>query len=276
VIRDFAEPHRQNHERWLVSYADFITLLFAFFVVMFASSQADRQKVQKASDSVRRAFNGERTVPKMASVLGGTVNNIGQGNRMLRGPGGSEIAPAPVKPVELRSMQQLLGNELADEIGKGKLSLHMETRGLVISLQEAAYFVSGDDQVSAEAYPVLGRIATQLEKVSNPVHLEGHTDSIPIHNARFRTNWELSSSRGIAMLEALSTRLPSSSSRLAVVAYGDAFPVASNETPEGRARNRRVDIVILNQSGMTSLPDSIHDESAKPSPVPPASLQAKP
>ncbi len=248
-MKDAQEPEHPSHERWLVSYADFITLLFAFFVVMFASSQADHQKVQKASDSVRRAFNGEHSMPKVSSVLGGSTNDLGQGNRLMRGPGGGD-------PVELRSMLKLLSNELSDEINTGKLSLHMEVRGLVISLQDAAYFVSGDDKVAAQGDQVLDRIAAQLEKIPNPVHLEGHTDSIPIHNSRFRSNWELSSSRGIAMMEALSSRFHPDASRVAVVAYGEAFPVAPNDTPEGRAKNRRVDIVILNQSGMVTLPDS--------------------
>ena len=242
-----------NHERWLVSYADFITLLFAFFVVLYASSQADRQKMVKAAQSVRRAFNGE---PKVAHVLGGTVDDVGQGNRLMQGPGGAKTANVPPEPADLLPSVEILKESLADEISQGRISMHMETRGLVVSLQEAAYFVSGDDKVSAAGYPVLKKIAAPLEKIPNPIRLEGHTDSIPIHNSRFTSNWELSAARSIAMLEALRTHFSIESGRMSVVGFADAFPLEDNDTPEGRAKNRRVDIVILNKAGLVSLPNS--------------------
>ncbi len=243
-----------THERWLVSYADFITLLFAFFVVLYASSQADRQKTMKAAESVRRAFDG---APKVAHVLGGTIDDVGQGNSMNRGPGGAKPDTTPQPPADLVSTSELLNESLADDIHAGRISVHTETRGVVVSLQEAAYFVSGDDKVAEAGYPVLQKISVTLAKVPNPIRLEGHTDAVPIHNSRFHSNWELSAARSIAMLEALSTQFSIATNRMSVVGYADAFPLDTNDTPEGRAKNRRVDIVILNKAGLISLPNSI-------------------
>jgi chemotaxis protein MotB len=243
----FKDEEEGSRERWLVSYADFITLLFALFVVLYASSQADRQKATKTAESLRRAFSG---APKIAHVLGGTIDDVGQGNRLMRGPGGAQELGDLVPTFEM------LNGSLAEDIKAGRITIHTEARGLVVSLEEAAYFASGDDKVSPAGYPVLQKIAATLEKISNPIRLEGHTDAIPIHNSRFHNNWELSSARSIAMLEALSTQFSIEARRMSVVGFADAFPLEANDTPEGRAKNRRVDVVILNQAGLISLPNS--------------------
>jgi chemotaxis protein MotB len=249
--RRHPQQSHENLERWLISYADFITLLFAFFVVMFASSQTDRKKVGEA---VRRAFSGE--APQVSAVLGGTVDDVGVGNAMRKGPGGSQIY-TPVPPTsELLPSQEFLDRELAEQIADGKLSIQMEARGMVVSLRDAGFFVSGSDELSPDILPVLEKISETVLKTINPVRLEGHTDSMPIHSLRFRSNWELSTARGIATLVALNTRFNVPVGRMAVAGYADNFPVDTNDTPEGRAKNRRVDIVILSQAGRVSLPDS--------------------
>jgi chemotaxis protein MotB len=126
--------------------------------------------------------------------------------------------------------------------------MRLEARGLIISLREAAFFGSGDDAINAGSLTSIGKMAAVLQTLPNPVRLEGHTDSVPIHNSRFRSNWELSAARSIAMLEVLSTRFQIPAGRFAVAGYADTVPVASNDTDEGRAHNRRVDIVILNRT----------------------------
>jgi chemotaxis protein MotB len=171
-------------------------------------------------------------------------------------PGGARTGVAR-EPADLAPTVELLKTSLADDIKAGRINIHMETRGLVVSLEEAAYFVSGDDQVSAAGIPVLQKIAATLSGVPNPIRLEGHTDAVPIHNSRFHSNWELSAARSIAMLDALSTQFAIESTRMSVVGYADAFPLDTNDTPEGRAKNRRVDIVVLNKAGMVSLPNAI-------------------
>ncbi|MFN0169627.1 MAG: flagellar motor protein MotB [Bryobacteraceae bacterium] len=246
----------ENHERWLVSYADFITLLFAFFVVMFASSQADKGKAKQMSESIRKALEEDQFAAAMQGILGGTVGDKGPGNRMMKGPGGVEkgTAEAPKPgPVELAPSRELLERQLDREIKSGMLQVNMEPRGLVVSLRQAAFFPSGGDSIDPNTYAVLQKVAGVIDKLPNKVRLEGHTDSVPIHNAKFRSNWELSSARGVAMLQLLS-RYGIPERRLSVGGYAETTPIDTNETDKGRARNRRVDIVILNEYGLQGEP----------------------
>lgn len=242
----------ENHERWLVSYADFITLLFAFFVVMFASSQTDKARARQVSEAVEKALDHGSSVsipPAVAKVLGGTVDDRGQGNAMMKGPGGAQHAMKDAPPdsvIELMPSLQRLNKELADEIQKGKLEVRMEPRGLVISLRQSAFFSSGTDALDQSNLPVIRKLAELIATLPNSIQIEGHTDSIPIHNARFKSNWELSCARAIAVLETFCGTYQLNRARFSVVGRADTVPMDSNETPEGRARNRRVDVVILN------------------------------
>ena len=241
----------ENHERWLVSYADFITLLFAFFVVMFASSQTDKSKAKQVSEAVEKALKEGSSVsipPAVAKVLGGTVDDRGQGNAQMHGPGGAQKAAKEEQPdvMELGISLKMLSTQLADEIKEGKVEVSMTPRGIVVSLKQAAFFPSGTDAVDLTTMPTLQKVAGALKAVSNPVRIEGHTDSVPIHTARFRSNWDLSAARSIAIMEALSTHFEIAAERLSIAGYADTVPVADNATAEGRARNRRVDLVILN------------------------------
>jgi chemotaxis protein MotB len=254
----------ESHDRWLVSYADFITLLFAFFVVMFASSQTDKAKVQMVSDSVRSALEKGGMRAAVHEILGGTVDEVGKGNAQLRGPGGSEPVNRPIttQEVELLPSMHYLTAALDQEIKAGKIEVHMEPRGLVVSLKQATYFPSGGDTIAPETLGSIEKIAAAIEGLPNVVRLEGHTDSVPIHTDRFRSNWELSAARSIAMLELLSTKYEIPRERLAIAGYADTVPIAPNDTEENRALNRRVDIVILNhplaiKSSATSEPAAI-------------------
>ena len=247
----------ENQERWLVSYADFIALLFAFFVVMFAASQADKGKAQQVSESVKKALEGDKMSAMIAAILGGTVGDTGKGNAMLRGPGGVYKAPEERKEqplAELVPSLKVLSEELKREIESGQIQISMQPRGLVVSFNQAALFPSGEDVISPAAYDGLEKVAAAINKIPNPVRLEGHTDSVPIRTPRFRSNWELSAARSIALLELLSTRFGVLRQRMSIAGYADSAPVASNETDEGRARNRRADIVILNEQGVIGEP----------------------
>jgi chemotaxis protein MotB len=265
VARKKKAPEHENHERWLVSYADFITLLFAFFVVMFATSQSDKGKAQQVSDSVKRALEGEKMSQVVSAILGGTVTDKGKGNAMMRGPGGAnqsvelkgskdEKDSKDEKLAELLPSLKVLSEELKKEISEGKIQISMQARGLVVSFNQAALFAPGEDVISREAYDGLEKVASAIAKMPNPVRLEGHTDSTPINTARFRSNWELSSARSIAILELLTNKFSVPRNRLSIAGYADTAPVASNETEEGRARNRRADIVILNEQGVIGEP----------------------
>jgi chemotaxis protein MotB len=252
-------PVAENHERWLISYADFITLLFAFFVVMFASSQTDKAKAQQMSDSIKNALGKDKISSAVAGILGGAPGIKQQGNAQRKGPGGSlkantEPAAAASKLVELIPSLQMLRSQLKGEIDSGMLQVSMEPRGIVVSLRQAAFFPPGQDTIDAGTYATIQKLATVILAVPNKVRLEGHTDAVPIHNARYRSNWELSSARGVTMLELLTGRYNVPENRLSVGGYAETIPIASNLTPEGRAQNRRVDIVILNENGLRGEP----------------------
>ncbi len=215
MVRKRHLPAAENKDRWLISYADFVTLLLALFVVLFASSQPDKHKVQQVAYSVKEALReGE-----------------GVASRSLK------LTP------------EYLEESLAPEIESGRIEVHRETRGLVISLRQAAFFPSGGDEISASGLDALEKISTTIRDIPNPIRFEGHTDSVPIRkqndNQRFRNNWELSTARSIAILELFARRYGIPESRFAAAGYAETRPVDSNDSAEGRAHNRRVDIVIL-------------------------------
>ena len=256
MARKRSHPAHENHERWLISYADFITLLFALFVVMFASSQTDKTKAQQVSESVKYALDKGGVKAVVHEILGGTVDDVGKGNAMMRGPGGSQTptvarndVPSEKVPVsELLPSMRYLNQALEQEIKDGKVEVRLEARGLVVSLRQSAFFPSGGDEIAPASFGSLAKIASTIRDLPNPIRLEGHTDSIPIHNQHFRSNWELSAARSIAMLELFCTKYEMPRSRFAIAGYADTSPVDSNNTPEGRGHNRRVDLVILNQT----------------------------
>ncbi len=260
----------ENHERWLVSYADFITLLFAFFVVMFASSQVDKGKAKQVSEAVEKAFEGSKLPVSIREILGGTVDDKGKGNAQMKGPGGAQKATQDVKPAQVAELipsMEYLSKELNQEVRSGKMKLSLEARGLVITLSQAAFFPSGGDAIAPAMFGSIGKVANAIRGLPNPVRLEGHTDSVPIHTPRFRSNWELSAARSIAMLELLNTRYAIPVKRLAVAGYAETIPVDSNDLEPGRAHNRRVDIVILNKQGLVKEPVVSSSPAAKSKPV---------
>ncbi len=272
-----------NHERWLVSYADFITLLFAFFVVMFASSQTDKAKARAISESVSEALDKGGVQAAVHEVLGGTVDEKGKGNAQMKGPGGSQPKnepnpPPPPDAKELLPKMKFLTDALKKEILEGKVEIKQENRGLVIRMQDAAFFPSGDDSVDPQKFAAIEKIAGFIRDTPLPVRLEGHTDSRPIHSARFHSNWELSSARAIALLEVLTTHFGIPHDRLAIVGYADTVPIASNDTDEGRSKNRRVDIVLLSQrvAPATAAAEPAAPEAAKTPPTPAAPAPATP
>jgi len=227
-----SKGHRPpSHERWLVSYADFITLLFALFVVLFAASNADKEKVRQFAQAVENA-----------------IEHSG-----VRRGSGFQPPKTPSEPV-LNSTYAALVQSLEPEVENHQVRVWLDARGLVITLNQTAFFHSGAAEFDPEMYPTLGKIANSLALIDNPIRMEGHTDSLPIHNERFQNNWELSSARSIAVLELLATRFEIAPGRMAVAGYADTAPVSSNDTEEGRARNRRVDIVVLNQGAVEKEP----------------------
>jgi chemotaxis protein MotB len=260
-MRKKKHAEHENHERWLVSYADFITLLFAFFVVMFASSQGDKGKAQQVSDGVKKALEGDNISALVAAIINGPAKEK---------PGKDKItvpeAPEATREQDRRQQQlaelmpslRVLSSELDDEVRSGKIEINMTDRGLVVSFAQAALFPSGEDFISTDAYESIGKVAAAIARLPNPVRLEGHTDARPINTSRFHSNWDLSSARAIALLKILTERFAVPAGKLSVAGYADTAPLSSNATEEGRGRNRRVDIVVLNEQGVKGEPTKVN------------------
>ncbi len=228
---------RVTHDRWLVSYADFITLLFGFFVVMYAFARAGEKKQAQVSRAIDSAFRSmgvfSDTSDHKADADGDTANAVID-----------EVSPERVK-ADLNRIRRDLTATLSAEVAKHTVSLEMGPDGLVISLREAGFFESGSAEPKPEALPTLRRIADELGTTPYDLRIEGHTDNVPIHTAQFESNWELSASRAthIARLFLDMNTIPAD--RLSAAGYAEFHPVASNDTPEGRAQNRRVDLVVM-------------------------------
>jgi len=236
-----------NSERWLVSYADFITLLFAFFVVMFATAKSDTAKARAVSESVTKALQGQPISDTISQLWTGRLDSKAKQDTQRPDSGGGKVNVKDQTGLTLSQLMPILAQALQQEIRSGQLSLRMTSRGLTISFAQAALFPSGEDEIAPEFDQTIQKIADAINKVHNPARAEGHTDSIPIHNSRFRSNWELSAARSIALVQLLS-RYGVARERLSIAGYADTAPVDNNDTEEGRQKNRRVDLIILNQT----------------------------
>jgi chemotaxis protein MotB len=231
---------RPSHDRWLVSYADFITLLFAFFVVMYSTAQVDKKKVNRLSTAIQVAFQQLGAYP--TADLSRTVP-VEQLVAI------TQSAPAPALPNEnapdLSGLRTELAQALAPEISRGEVALLNGRDGLVISLREAGFFDSGSAGVKAGSQPAFSRMAMLLGAGQYIIRIEGHTDNVRIHNTQYTSNWELSTARSTEMIRLLIVKYGLAPQRLSASGYGEYHPIASNGSAAGRALNRRVDVVVL-------------------------------
>jgi chemotaxis protein MotB len=247
-----------NHERWLVSYADFITLLFAFFVVLFSSSQVDKRKVGKIAMAIQEAFQqmgifqtANSRIPMVTAdpLPAENIQLIADGKGMSgRGPMASPLQKmmgSPNAPSDLGYLEKQLTNALAPEIQRHEVVLKASREGLVVTLREIGFFDSGSAELRPTSEAAVQRIAQVLSAQPNNIRVEGHTDNVPIHNAHFASNWELSTARATEMIRLFITHYDFPATRLSAAGYAEYHPVASNDTLDGRAQNRRVDIVVL-------------------------------
>lgn len=242
MARKKHEEEHENHERWLVSYADFITLLFAFFVVMYAISSVNEGKYRVLSNSLGIAFSGLK--PK-APVLKDPVESA------------RPILPLPM-PVQQRANDAAVKREkaqmtniardllkaMAPLISQGKVRVTQTNRGVSVEINASVLFAPGEAKLSPQSEKALRAVAQVLTRVDNSIQVEGHTDNVPISTPMFASNWELSSVRASSVVRLF---LESGISEKRLVAMGHAAnePVASNDTSEGRLRNRRVQLMIL-------------------------------
>ncbi len=234
--------HNSNHERWLVSYADFMTLLFAFFVVLYASAQVDKSRMSSLSNAITNGFQelGVGPGPGNNAVLSGVV----PANETHR-PG--ESAEAIRHKLELG---------LSDELQHDTVSLRDTREGLVLSLREVGFFQSGSATLRANSMDAFDRIGSVLTSVNGNLRIEGHTDNVPIHTLHYNSNWELSTARATEVIRLLLTREGIDPDRLSAAGYAEYHPIADNSSEDGRRLNRRVDIVIIVPHQITPTPQN--------------------
>jgi len=242
---------RKSHlsrDRWLVSYADFITLLFGLFVVLFAFAKADQKKQAQVSTSIDAAFRSLGIFPDVshhpsggASGASGTDQALIPMNIIM---GEEVMSPARVKD-ELGAIGRDLEQRLSNQVATHTVSIRMGRDGLVISLREAGFFDSGSATPKPETLPTLRQIAASLGSTPYDLRIEGHTDNVPIHTAEFDSNWELSSARATRIARLLLDMNVISPERISAAGFAEFHPVATNDTAQGRAENRRIDLVVL-------------------------------
>jgi len=231
-----------SHDRWLVSYADFITLLFAFFTTMYAISTVDARKLSAVVDSMQAAFATGESLEK-APQLGAPVPSRPpkQPNPTL-----GKLGSGPTKlPASSEEVKARLNVRLTQQIKQGLVDVEVDPRGLVVSIREAGSFAVGSAELSLVAERLLVEVASTLADVGNAIRVEGHTDDVPIHTEKYASNWELSTARATRVVAFLLTK-GIQPTRLSAAGYGEFHPRVPNVSYAARARNRRIDVIVLN------------------------------
>jgi chemotaxis protein MotB len=271
-----AEAEAVSHDRWLVSYADFVTLLFAFFVVLFASAYRDRLSVVRVSQSIQSGFqvvsgfHADQPVPAPGGNLRVAANGLEakaaspspiQPPRQVGAQSNEASAPVAIQSsagaaqmtllseADLVGLQQELQSAMGAELRNREVEMRSTPEGFVISLKELGFFSSGQAQLLPGAAEKIRRIAAILGRRQLDLRIEGHSDNQPIHTAQFRSNWELSTARAMTVLSLLVDDSGYDPRRLSVAGYGQFHPLADDSTAEGRRMNRRVDLVVQQTAG---------------------------
>lgn len=244
-------PEHVNLERWLVSYADFITLLFAFFVVMYAISQSDLAKLKSVSESIRAAFNAE-AVDQQGKSSGKTMQQfdptMSQGGLLMDMPIGRMNITTPDYE-DLKRIADIIEESVSFDLGESdlaeKMQLIYDDRGLVVRLSAKNFFEPGSAEVKPDALPILDQMAKVLRTVKRHIRIEGHTDTSAVKSEYYPSNWELSTARAAWVARYFIYKYHFDPKFLTVAGYAEYHPIASNDTEEGRAKNRRVEIVVF-------------------------------
>lgn len=231
--------NRAGADRWMVSYADFVTLLFAFFTTLYAASLADPGSLAPLTSSVQAAFDG------------------------TRGPDAEARTPgsAPVSAVDDDRLYRRLADALKGATAAGRVELVRDARGIVVSLPDDATFGVGSADLTLEARAVIATVGDAVRSAPHGMRIEGHTDNVPIRTPRYRSNWELSTARASSVVAFLVHDVGIAADRLSAAGYGEFHPRAPNDDTANRARNRRVDLVVLETAG---LPNSSAENDARP------------
>jgi chemotaxis protein MotB len=238
-----------NQDRWMVSYADFITVLFAFFVVLFASAYQENHSIKKVSKAIHYGFVDLESLSSNDSDFA-TMHSQHLSDRSastyltenVKAGKSDETAATGIDIEELRrQLEAAIGRELKD----GQVTMSVTPEGFVISLKELGFFDSGQAVLRQGAADKIERIAKVLAQHGFYLRVEGHSDNQPIHTAQFDSNWELSTARATAVLTLLINQSGLDPGKISLAGYGQYRPIADNATADGRKMNRRVDLVVV-------------------------------
>ena len=239
MIRRPRQELQENHERWLLTYADLITLLLALFIVMFSMSQIDNKRFDAMSTALNGILKGGDLVLREKGLFAAADREFG----------------GPMNVGQLRLLQQRVKQEV-ETSGMGEsISSVMTDRGLVIHITEGALFEEAKARLAPGAMNVLRVVGQKLQKTQNQIRVEGHTDPRPIKTAQFPSNWELSTARAASVLRFLVDSTSVAPERISALGFGEFRPIADNDNPLNMAKNRRVDIVILSRRMSLSEPE---------------------
>jgi chemotaxis protein MotB len=241
-----------RHERWLVSYADFITLLFAFFVVLYASAQFDR-RVGELTQAIRSDFSELGTFQHSEKASGGS-NNRASGERGVQTP-----ASARAEEEEIIALQKNVNSILSEQIVRGEVSVQQASEIMTISLREVGFFAAGSTEIRPRSPKTLETLLKALHESTRPLLMEGHAGNVPISNSKLLSNWELSTTRATQLIRVLVENYGFLPETLSAAGYAEFRPVASNTTVQGRQSNRRVDLIVLHPN--ESQPPAVEAQS---------------
>lgn len=236
------KKHDEEHidENWLLPYSDMLTLLLALFIVMFAMSKVDSEKFKQLSQQFNVIFQG--------------------GSGALQGTGGSpmQLSNSTAEMNSIVEQDKMVGLKatLEEEIKKDgyqdKVNVNLDAEGLSINIQEAVIFNSGEAEILSNFNPVLLQISNMLKNLDNDIRISGHTDNVPIHNNKYRSNWDLSYMRASNVMNVMVDQGHLSPEKFQIQALGEYKPKYDNSTESGRAKNRSVDILLVRKYTLTS------------------------
>ncbi len=240
------DEHVDNHERWLVSYADFITLLFAFFIVMYAVSSVNEGKYRVLSSSLVSAFKNDNlsnhTPPQSTEFSPISVQKSNQTDSIKQIDNLGSLKKK--KQEKMKSMAKNILHALEPLVKDGQVRVTQSSLGITVEINASVLFSPGQAKLANNSSLTLQAVAHVIKGHEHEIHVEGHTDNLPIQTENFPSNWELSSARASSVIR-LFIENGVEAHRLTAIGYGENRPIENNETPDGRKRNRRVTVMIL-------------------------------
>lgn len=271
MARKAKKPDKEpNHERWLITYSDLITLLMIFFIIMYSMSQINAEKYAAVANSLSLVLSGQAM--SMLETQGPSLAQGISGQQLPEGPGKSPARQGELTEVKKKiaefikaedakaSQQKMEGKQGAAKLSD-QITVTEQERGLVISFKEALLFPSGSDVLNPGAHSIIVQVGSSLLGIPNYIRVEGHTDNEPIHSARFPSNWELSLMRASNVVHVLNGEAKVPPERLSAVGYGEYRPLVPNDSVANKAINRRVDIVILKKKYDYFEPPTVQTEN---------------